>query len=199
MRFVISGEWTRNRLLRIIMFWLLAYVIGLWVTNLLLYVKRLGFTYSAVVSYYRGNEEQFLPPRSFLGLLETSHFHLFAMAILVVTLTHLLLFVPFSQRAKFWLILFSFVGAMADEAGGWLVRFAHPYFAVWKIAAFLLLQGSLALLIGFVLHALLTWAPNGYAEESPAANPIPDPPGPRSTLSDSHHSRARAVPSKEET
>ncbi len=153
MRFIVSGEMTRNRLLQVIILLYTVYVSGLWVTNLLLYFSKMGLTYDSVVSYYLGNEEQFLSPRSFQGLLEVAHFHLFAMGMLLLVLTHLILFIPVSGRIKAWLIALPFFAALLGEGAGWGVRFVHPAFAYAKICGFLALQASLAALIG-----LSTWA-----------------------------------------
>lgn len=147
MRFVVTGEWTRNRLLQTIVVLYALYVAGLWVTNTLLYFSKMALTYSSVVEYYLGSDERFLSPRSYQGLLEVSHFHLFAMGMLLLVLTHLMLFVPLANRWKAWLIAVPFCAAILDEGASWLVRFAHPGFAYAKIAGFLLLQASLALLI----------------------------------------------------
>ena len=147
MRFVVTGEWTRNRLLQTIVVLYALYVAGLWVTNTLLYFSKMALTYSSVVEYYLGSEERFLSPRSYQGLLEVSHFHLFAMGMLLLVLTHLMLFVPLANRWKAWLIAVPFCAAILNEGASWLVRFAHPGFAYVKIAGFLLLQVSLAVLI----------------------------------------------------
>ncbi|HET6304961.1 MAG TPA: hypothetical protein VFG80_09275, partial [Myxococcota bacterium] len=45
---------------------------------------------------------------------------------------------------------------------GWLVRFAHPAFAYLKIAGFLLLQGSLAVLVVVSLWAVLRGSSESY-------------------------------------
>jgi hypothetical protein len=108
-----------------------------------------------VVAYYLGSEAQFTQPRSYEGLLEVSHFHLFSMGMLVLTLTHLTLMTEFSTRLKIWLSVLTYLSAIADEAGGWLVRFVDPAFAYFKIAAFLLLELSLAMLLFVVIFALI--------------------------------------------
>ena len=56
---------------------------------------------------------------------------------------------------KIWLSALTYVSALADEAGGWLVRFVHPLFAYFKIVAFITLEFSLATLIVVVIWALL--------------------------------------------
>jgi hypothetical protein len=162
MRFVITGEWTRNRLLKVIVSCFLAYTFLLWVSNAGLYFSRMSLTPSSVVDYYLGNEERFLQPRSVPGMLEVLHFHAFAMGILLLTLTHLLLFVPLSPRVKMWGIAGSFVAGIGDELSGWAVRFVHPVFAYMKIFFFLSLEGCLLWLMLLVARALLSEAPSDY-------------------------------------
>ena len=156
MRFVVTGEWSRNRLLQTIVVLYSGYVAALWVTNALLYFHKMGLDAASVVSYYLGNEELFLSPRSYQGLLEVSHFHLFAMGMLLLVLTHLMLFVPLRNNTKAWLIALPFFAAILDEGSGWLVRFVHPAFAYAKIAGFVSLQASLAALIGAALWSVFT-------------------------------------------
>ena len=165
MRFVITGEWSRNRLLQTIVVLYSVYVALLWVTNALLYFEKMNLTPQSVVDYYLGNEEQFLPPRSFQGLLEISHFHLFAMGMLLLVLTHLMLFVPLSNRVKAWLIALPFLSALLDEGASWMVRYGGEAFAIVKIAGFLSLQGSLALLVGLALWAVFSGNQKNYTNQ----------------------------------
>jgi len=163
MRFVVTGEWNRNRLLQVIVLLYALYVAALWLTNALLYFEKMGLSPSSVVEYYRGDEERFLQPRTYQGMLEVSHFHLFAMGMLLLVLTHLMLFVPLADRAKAWLIAVPFLSAGLDEGAGWLVRFGHPAFAALKVAGFLLLQGSLALLVGLSVWTVFRGSGQNYA------------------------------------
>ena len=162
MRFVVTGEWSRNRLLQTIVVLYVVYVAGLWLTNALLYFSKMGLTPGSVVDYYLGNEERFLSPRSYQGLLEVSHFHLFAMGMLLLVLTHLMLFVPVANGVKAWLIALPFLSAALDEGAGWLVRFGHPGFAWLKIAGFLALQTSLAVLMAVALWAVFRGSGASY-------------------------------------
>ena len=138
------------------------YVIGLWLTNALLYFSKMSLTAASVVDYYLGSEDQFLSPRSYQGLLEVSHFHLFAMGMLLLVLTHLMLFIPVRNNIKIWLIIVPFVSAFVDEGAGWLVRFASPHFAYLKIAGFLMLEGSLAVLVGLSLWSVFSGSQRNY-------------------------------------
>jgi len=173
-RFVITGEWSRNRLLQTIVVLYSLYVVGLWLTNALLFFDKMSLSCASVVRYYRGDEERFLSPRSYQGLLEVSHFHLFAMGMLLLVLTHLVLFVPLPNRWKVWLIATPFAAAALDESAGWLVRFVHPGFAVAKLTGFVLLEASLALLVALSLWAVFSGSQRNYAGDDEDAEELDD-------------------------
>lgn len=155
MRFFVTGEQYRKSLLNALVLMFLGYIALLCVSNGLMYFHHMNLTPDSVIAYYLGSEEQFTQPRSYQGMLEVSHFHLFSMGMLVLTLTHLMLMTEFSIRLKIWLSGLTYTSAIADEAGGWLVRFVNPAFAYFKIAAFLLLEFSLAALVIVVIVALI--------------------------------------------
>lgn len=157
MRFVVTGEWSRNDLLRLVLLLFLVYVLLFWVTNWILYFQKMTLDPASVVSYYLGDPaaEFGRPARPLGAMAEVAHFHLFTMGLLVMTLTHLLLFLPIAARTKALLVIIAFASAILDEGSGWLVRFVHPGFAWAKVAGFLLLQASLlgltvAMMVGVV-------------------------------------------------
>jgi len=155
MRYFVTGEQHRKSLLNALVLMFLVYIALLWVSNGMMYFHHMDLTPDSVVAYYLGSEQQFTQPRSYQGMLEVSHFHLFSMGMLVLTLTHLMLMTEFSVRLKIWLSSLTYGTALADEAGGWLVRFADPLFAYFKIAAFVLLELSLAALLIVVITTLV--------------------------------------------
>jgi hypothetical protein len=170
MRFVVTGEWTRNHLLKAIVWCFLGYTLLLWGSNFAMYFSKMSLSPQSVIDYYLGNEDLFLQPRTMQGMLEVLHFHAFAMGILLLTLTHLLLFVPISMRVKAWGICTAFLSGIGDEASGWAVRFVHPGFAIVKIAFFVLLQSVLFWLMVLVARALLFEQPSAYVESEPGAD-----------------------------
>lgn len=155
MRYFVTGEQYRKSLLNTLILMFLGYVALLWLSNGLMYFHHMDLTPKSVVAYYLGSEADFTQPKSYQGMLETTHFHLFSMGMLVVTLTHLMLMTEFSYRLKILLSLAIYIPAIADEGGGWLVRFVHPSFAYFKIASFIILELSLAALVVVIFMALL--------------------------------------------
>jgi len=174
MRFFVTGEQKRQTMLNTIVLMFLAYIALLWVSNGMMYFHKMGLNPDSVVEYYLGSEEKFTQPKSYQSLLEVTHFHLFAMGMLAVTLTHLLLFTPLAMNLKVWLTALTFGSAVADEIAGWLVRFVHPAFAWFKVGAFLTLEFSLAAML-IVVTVSLIWqrqeqrARMGGATDVPAA------------------------------
>ncbi len=155
MRFFVTGEQKRQTLLNTIVLMFLGYIALLWISNGMMFFHKMGLNPDSVVEYYLGSEEKFTQPKSYQSLLEVTHFHLFAMGMLAVTLTHLLLFTPLPVNLKVWLTGLTFVSALADEIAGWLVRFVHPVFAWFKIGSFLTLEMSLAAMLVLVSASLI--------------------------------------------
>jgi hypothetical protein len=155
MRYFVTGEQQRRSLLNALVLMFLGYVALLWLSNGMMYFHHMDLTADSVIAYYLGSEQQFTQPRSYQSMLEVSHFHLFSMGMLIVTLTHLMLMTDFSTRLKIWLSGLTYIAALSDEAAGWLVRFAHPLFAYFKIAAFVLLEFSLLALLIVVTASLI--------------------------------------------
>lgn len=155
MRYFVTGEQRRQLLINAIILMFLGYIALLWLSNGMMYFHKMDLSAPSVVAYYLGSEEDFTQPKSYQSLLEVAHFHLFAMGMLVLTLTHLMLMTDLPVRLKIGLSGLTYVSALANEAAGWLVRFVHPDFAYLKIAAFLTLELSLAALLIVVTASLL--------------------------------------------
>ncbi|NIQ95481.1 MAG: hypothetical protein GWN87_15710, partial [Desulfuromonadales bacterium] len=67
-----------------------AYFLLHWLTGIFMFREKIGFAFADVTRYYLGDPEMFINPRSFQGLLEVTHFHLFAMGLFFVVFSHLL-------------------------------------------------------------------------------------------------------------
>jgi hypothetical protein len=105
-------------------------------------------------------------------MLEITHMHLPMMSLVLLLLTHLLIFVPLSRPSKVGLIVATFVFAILSESGGWLVRFVSPSLAPVKMVGFVGMQACLAFLLVTLAVSLLR--PRG-AEAANGSQPGPDP------------------------
>lgn len=135
----------------------LLFITGFIVTNFLLYFNKMDLTPQSVITYYNGSEKEFVPARTYQSMLEVTHGHLPMMALVLLLLTHLAIFAPFSQRGKVLFVIIAFLSALLNEGSSWLVRFVDPAFAYMKIAAFITMQGSLIFLTVTLWVFLARW------------------------------------------
>jgi len=155
-KYMQTGGFQSHPQMRLTLLWTTVFLTGLWVTNFGFYFAKMGLTPASVVDYYRGSEALFTQPRSYQSMLEVTHFHLPMMAVVILILTHLLIFAPFSTRTKNWFIGATFGSALLEEGSGWLVRFVSPGFAPLKIASFLVFQALMAFLLLSLARFLLS-------------------------------------------
>ena len=147
MKYMQEGGFQNNPLMRLTLGLTLVLLAGFWATNLGMYFSRMSLRPRTVVEYYNGSEEDFRPPRSVESMLETTHMHLPMMGVVLLLLTHLVIFVPMSRGAKVGFIVGTFLSALLEEGGGWLVRYVSPALAPVKVVGFLGLQAAIAFLI----------------------------------------------------
>jgi hypothetical protein len=159
MKYMQNGGFQTHPLMRLTLIWTTVFLAGLWVSNFVLYFSRMGLEPQSVVDYYLGSASQFTPPRSFGSMLEVTHMHLPMMALVVLLLTHLLIFAPMSNEAKVSFISLTFGSALVEEGSGWLVRFVHPGFAWLKIISFLTFQAFMAYLLAALAVFLIRQSP----------------------------------------
>jgi hypothetical protein len=153
LKYLQSGGFRNHPLMRLTLGCTLVLLTGLWVTNALMYWRNMTLDPASVVRYYRGDEAEFMEPRTYGAMLEVTHMHLPMMALVLLLLTHLAIFLPWSQRARATLIVSTFGFALMGEAAGWLVRWVGAGWAPLKVACFVGLEATLAaLLVGLAAY-----------------------------------------------
>jgi hypothetical protein len=154
-----TGGMQSHPLMRLTLYFTLFFIFGFWVTNFAMYFAKMNLAPQSVVDYYLGSEAEFRMPRTYQSMMEVTHAHLPMMAMVMLVLTHLLIFSSFQYRTKVAFIATAFLSAFLHEAAGWLVRFVHPGFAWLKVTTFIFLQGTLA----FLMLALLMFLRRGQS------------------------------------
>jgi hypothetical protein len=143
-----KGGFQNQPLMRLTLALTLGLLLAFWLTNFGVYFSRMSLRPESVVAYYNGSAEDFRPPRSLESMLETTHMHLPMMGLVLLFLTHLAIFVPLPPPAKTALIVTTFVSAVLEEGGGWLVRYVSPGLAPLKVIGFVGLQSAILFLLG---------------------------------------------------
>ncbi len=171
MQYMTNGGFQHNPFMRLTLWMTFLLLSAFVLTNFFLYFARMDLTPASVVSYYNGSEEDFRPARTYQSMLEVTHGHLAIMAVVLLLLTHLVIFAPFSRGARIMFINATFLSAFFNEASGWLVRFVEPGFAPLKVVSFLVLQGSLTFLLASLAVFLSRAARRARAPADPDLSP----------------------------
>jgi len=170
MKYLQNGGFHQHPMMRTTLLFTMVLLSGFIAVNFLLFFSKMGLHPDSIASYYRGNEEEFLPARTYQSMIEVSHSHLPVMAIVLLMLTHLFIFIPMSKGIKYILISVTFGSALLNEASNYLIRFVDPLFAYLKIGAFLAFQSSMVALV-IMLSVFLVRTQqqeNGYGENTDA-------------------------------
>jgi hypothetical protein len=127
---------------------------------------QIGVRLSEVAAYYHGGETETAMtfPKTFIQLLEVTHFHAFIMGVVFLILGHLTLATGLTNYWQAGLLLSAFVGSLGDLAGGWLIRYVSTGFATLQLLSWLTLWVGYG---GMVVAAM--WEMWG----NPAGLPLP--------------------------
>src|SRR5688572_25578078 len=118
MKYLQNGGFQNNPHMRLTLGLAIGLLAAFWVTNIALYFTHMGLDPASVVAHYRGDEARFMTPRSVQGMLEVTHMHLPMFALVLLLLTHLVIFAPLKAWARTTIILGSFGSALLMEAAG---------------------------------------------------------------------------------
>jgi hypothetical protein len=122
-------------------------------TNLLIAQAKTGWSYDGLIEYYRGVESGYT--KSYLELLETTHFHIFSMPVVFLILAHIFLMCSWSYRPKIIVVIISFLAVFAETCSPWLITYVSPKFAVLMIFSGVFI--ALSLLIYIVIPVYEMW------------------------------------------
>lgn len=121
----------------------------------LLFDLKIGFEPQRAISYYLGDPQNYIPVKSFTGLLKLVLPHIFAFGLLSMVLLHFLAFTGFKEKK--WLRVFIialFITQLLEIFTPFLVLSLSSYFIYLKIASFFLYMLSFPLLFALLLYKL---------------------------------------------
>jgi hypothetical protein len=146
-KYLQNGGFQRNPYMRLTLGLAAVLLAGFVASSFAMYFSKMGLTPESVSLYINGNEEEFIPARTWGSMIEVTHTHLPMIALVMLLLTHLVIFAPFSKAQKYTFIIVAFLSGLFNEGSNYLVRYVSPDFAILKIASFLTLQSSMIFLL----------------------------------------------------
>ncbi len=123
---------------------------GIW-----LFIEKFGLIPSEVYIYFAGDEDNYIMPKSFEGLLETVVPHFLAISTTIFVYAHFLLFTDIiSQNKKYLLIASLFITAAIDIFSPLGIIYGYEIFAWTKVLAFWSFEFLMGLLLFVLFQAL---------------------------------------------
>ena len=115
---------------RLIMTFFLVFMLLASGLSIVMSYQRTELTPTGGTEYYRGSEDRMLFPKEPTELMETSHFHLFIMPVIFMTVGHLFLMSAWSSGWKTFVISSCFFYILLDVAKPWLIRYVAAEFGL---------------------------------------------------------------------
>lgn len=123
----------------------LAFSLLLIVSAVMLFEHKIGFSYGAVLEYYIGNEEKFIPSQSASGILKIVLPHIFVFGLFFMVLLHFLVFTKLRyEKSLLTLIYAAFATALLEIFSPLLIINGFEFFAYIKLFSFF---GLLAIIL----------------------------------------------------
>ena len=155
MKYFVNGNsgMKSDGLMRLPLAFSMLLIVLFWMVNFMLFYSKMGFLPETIANYYLGNETVYQPARSYISMLEISHGHLAMFALLLLVITHLVIFTDFSKKVKVTVIGGTYLSAISTEASSWLIRFFGAEYSWMKLFSFFALQGFILIsLIGLGIY-----------------------------------------------
>jgi len=135
----------------------LAFSLLLIVSAVMLFEHKIGFSYSAVLEYYVGNEERFIPAQSAGGILKIVLPHIFVFGLFAMVLLHFLVFTKLRGKKSLLLLIYAAFGvAMLEVFSPFLIINGFEFFAYIKLFSFFALL-AIILYISWLLFKSISY------------------------------------------
>ncbi|HEY9202889.1 MAG TPA: hypothetical protein VIM82_01040 [Sulfurimonas sp.] len=135
----------------------LAFSLLLIVSAVMLFEHKIGFSYSAVLEYYVGNEERFIPAQSAGGILKIVLPHIFVFGLFAMVLLHFLVFTKLREEKSLLLLIYAAFGvAMLEVFSPFLIINGFEFFAYIKLFSFFALL-AIILYISWLLFKSISY------------------------------------------
>ena len=132
-------------------------------------MQRSGLSTDSIATYYRGDEAEMAFGKTDGELLETTHFHLFSMPMLLFVQGHLFLLTRWRTSIKITIVVAAAIGIALDIAAPWLIVYGSADWAWTKTLARALMG------VAFTAFAVVPLYEMWFVKPDPSLRPEWDP------------------------
>lgn len=125
------------------------------VSAIMLFEHKIGFSFEAVLEYYVGNEEKFIPALSSGGILKIILPHIFVFGLFAMVLLHFLVFTPLRHKKSLFVLIYATFGvALLEMLTPFLIINGWSFFAYVKLLSFFLFLGLILLILWVLFKSI---------------------------------------------
>ena len=146
---------------RLIMTFFLVFMLLATGISIYMSYQRTQLTAVGGAEYYRGSDDRMLFPKEPTELIETTHFHLFIMPLIFLTVGHLFLMSAWSSRWKTFVVTSCFIYILLDVAKPWVIRYGAEGFGALAPINSALLGLTMLICIVVPIYEMWFWRPRG--------------------------------------
>lgn len=150
-----NGNFHNKQQLNLTLLLSVVFLVFFWIITTVLFSTKLGYSPQSIAFYYLGNAEHFQPARNAMSMLEVTHSHTAMLAVVLLLITHLLVFVPLQAKHKRFLTFSVFISGFVSEAAPWAIRYISADFAWFKLCGFIVMQLSVSTILILLLVQLV--------------------------------------------
>jgi len=121
----------------------------------MLFEHKIGFGYTAVLEYYTGNEEKFIPAQSASGILKIVLPHIFVFGLFFMVLLHFLVFTKLRDKKSLLALIYAAFGvALLEIFSPLLIINGLEFFAYLKLFSFFALLGLVLYILWLLFKSI---------------------------------------------
>ena len=140
-----------NRAYKTAIAYFLLFTLLLFLSGILIFIDKIGFSYDDVIHYYLGNSKEFIVAKTFTGLLKIILPHIFAFGLFIIVIIHFIIFTKQRNNKDIRLIIYIILlTALFEISSPFVIVAGLKIFAYVKIFTFLIFY-LLILYIFFIL------------------------------------------------
>jgi hypothetical protein len=122
----------------------------------MLFENKIGFAFGDIVNYYIGNEEKFIPAKSYGGVLKIVLPHIFVFGLFAMVVLHFLVFTQLRYKKSFLALIYAtFITALLEIFTPFLIIGGFSFFAYIKIFTFFAFLALLLVLFLLIFKSII--------------------------------------------
>ena len=130
-----------QKVYKISILYFLLFSLLLFISSILIFNEKIGFSYNEVLEYYLGSEKTFVTAKTYAGTLKLILPHIMAFGLFIMVTLHFLIFTKKKRPTLYKLIIYmTFLSGFFELFSPFIIISGVEFFAYIKIISFVLFE-----------------------------------------------------------